>query len=222
MSARRERSARTTAAQGKSPCATAAPSQPEECAPVSTDNPGVRAAGAQGKPEACTTVTPAQAEHGAAAEVRTTQHSASPERLVDLLVQQRDLYRRLSGLSERQRTLVSQERPELLLNVLQERQTLVMQLAGINEQLTPFRQNWEAVYAALPENTRAEASRLLGEVNQILKQILQNDRVDGALLSARKQLIAQSLGELSGGRTANAAYAQPARGQGAARSEFTA
>ncbi|MFQ5804928.1 MAG: hypothetical protein ACE5I3_00595 [Phycisphaerae bacterium] len=135
-----------------------------------------------------------------------------PEGLIKLLKEQRDLYQRLRDLSERQRNLISGDRPELLLNILRDRQTLVTALAKINEQLSPYRRNWQSIYAALPEVTRHTASSLLEEINGMLQVILEADQQDQALLSARKQAVARSLSDVSGGRAANTAYARHATG----------
>jgi hypothetical protein len=144
-------------------------------------------------------------------------HSAermAPEGLINLLRQQRDLYQRLQDLSDRQRSLISGDRPELLLNILRDRQMLVTALAKVNEQLSPYRHDWQSIYEALPEETRRLASQLLEEINGMLQAILRHDQEDQALLSARKQAVAQSLGDVSGGRVANAAYARNARRAG--------
>ncbi len=132
----------------------------------------------------------------------------APEKLLDLLTQQRDLYRRLQDLSDRQRDLIAGDRPEQLLNILRDRQTLVTALAKVNEQLSPYRRNWRAIYKTLPEESRRRASALLEEINDKLQVILKADQEDQALLSARKQAVARSLNQVSGGQTANAAYAR--------------
>jgi hypothetical protein len=134
-----------------------------------------------------------------------TSHNAG--RLIELLTEQRDLYRQLRELSGRQRALISGDRPELLLNILRDRQTRVAALARLNEQLAPYRRNWNETYEALPPDTRASAAALLAEINDLLKLILRSDQEDGALLSARKSAVAASLQELSGGRRINQAYA---------------
>ncbi len=138
----------------------------------------------------------------------TSMEQVAPEKLVTFLKEQRDLYLRLKELSERQRNLISGDRPELLLNILRDRQTLVAALAAVNEKLSPYRRNWQAVYETLPEVTRHTASELLEEINGMLQVILKTDQEDQALLSARKQAVARSLNDVSGGRVANAAYAQ--------------
>jgi hypothetical protein len=133
-----------------------------------------------------------------------------PGRLIDLLSRQRDFYRRLRELSEKQRSMISGDRPELLLAILRERQELVTALARLNGELAPFRRNWDTMYATLPDLTRAEASQILQEINGLLRVILRTDQEDSALLSARKQAVADGIAGLTGGRVANTAYAQQA------------
>ena len=138
----------------------------------------------------------------------TNTSPVTSDGLIELLREQRDLYLRLQELSERQRKLISGDRPELLLNVLRDRQSLVTALAAVNEKLSPYRRNWQSVYEALPTVTRHTASELLEEINGMVQVILRTDQEDQALLSARKQAVARSLNDVSGGRTANAAYAR--------------
>ncbi|MCK4340165.1 MAG: hypothetical protein KAY37_00390 [Phycisphaerae bacterium] len=126
-----------------------------------------------------------------------------PARLVDLLTQQRDLYRSLHELSEKQRSMISGDRPELLLNILRDRQDLVASLARLNEELGPYRRNWDAVYAALPDEQRSRSSEVLHEINGLLRRILRSDQEDSALLSARKQAIGTEIADTSGGQAAN-------------------
>jgi hypothetical protein len=133
-----------------------------------------------------------------------------PARLLELLRRQRDLYRSLRELSEKQRSMISGNRPELLLTILRERQDLVTALARLNEELGPFRRHWDTLYAGLPDDQRAQASELLLEINGLLRIILRSDQEDGALLSARKQAISAELTGVTGGRVANAAYARHA------------
>jgi hypothetical protein len=140
----------------------------------------------------------------------TSTAPPAPERLLALLRKQRDLYLRLQDLSQRQRTLIASDRPELLLNILHDRQSLVTALAAVNEKLSPYRRDWQGVYQTLPEVTRHTVSGLLEEINGMLQVILRTDQEDQALLSARKQAVARSLSDVSGGRAANAAYARHA------------
>lgn len=130
----------------------------------------------------------------------------SPQRLVTLLGQQRDLYLELRSLSQRQRTLIAGPRPELLLDVLTQRQRIIARLAEINEQLSPVRREWEVVYGGLPEELRRKTGALLAEINEALQTILSIDKEDSALLAARKQSTAQELGRQDRRSAANAAY----------------
>lgn len=139
-----------------------------------------------------------------------TPNQPDPNRLTALLRKQRDLYLRLRDLSDKQRTMISGDRPEQLITILRDRQNLVTSLAQLNEQMGPYRRNWDSAYSALPAEQRTEASELLQEINGLLRVILQTDQEDSALLAARKQAVANSLSEISGGQTANAAYGRQA------------
>jgi hypothetical protein len=105
--------------------------------------------------------------------------------------------------------------------VLQERQRLVAALARLNDALAPFRRNWDEQYAAFPADVRQRASALLTEINGLLRVILTTDQEDGALLSARKQATGRELTGVSGGRTANAAYARAAAPTGSVVADVT-
>jgi hypothetical protein len=142
-------------------------------------------------------------------------------KLVELLTRQRDLYRNLRELSEKQRALIAGDRPEMLLSILRERQDLVTALARLNEELGPYRQNWDTVHAALPEAQRNAASALVHEINALLRVILRTDQEDGALLSARKQAVGEQIADVTGGRTANAAYARQAGSSAAPSANVT-
>ena len=91
-----------------------------------------------------------------------TSKPQSPDQLLELLREQRHLYRNLQSLSERQRRLISGDRPELLLNILRDRQMLVTQLARVNEQLSPYRNRWQEIYGQLPEAQRKRSVEVAG------------------------------------------------------------
>lgn len=140
----------------------------------------------------------------------------NPDRLLRLLLEQRDHYRRLRALSDGQRGAVSSDRPEALLSILRERQELVTALTQLHEQLAPYRNEWDSVYEQLPEQVRGQASELLSETNGLLQFILRADQEDSHVLQARKQAVAQSLSELSGARVVSAAYQQRSDAPGVA------
>jgi hypothetical protein len=154
--------------------------------------------------------------------VQTQQHEwQDSQRLIALLGEQRDLYQRLRQLSEQQRTLITGDRPELLLGILRDRQALVGALARLNEQLSPFRQNWDRMYADLAAEARDRVNGLLQEINRLLRVILRTDQEDTALLTARKQAAGQELAALNGGRSAHAAYQPQADKQPAGSADVT-
>ncbi|MFO0839170.1 MAG: flagellar export chaperone FlgN [Phycisphaerae bacterium] len=133
--------------------------------------------------------------------------SLDPLTLLELLRRQRGLYERLLELSRAQRGLVAEDRPDGLLTLLRERQELVGELVRLNVELTPYRQAWGDLAESVPLAQRQEVQQLLDAIQDALRRILQSDQEDSAILSARKQFVAQELTEISGASSAHAAYA---------------
>lgn len=143
------------------------------------------------------------------------------EQLISLLSEQRELYQRLKDLSDRQRALISGDQPEALLGILNERQELVRGLTTLNSTLAPHRRQWESSFEQFAEPVRTRVRELLAAIDGLLSGIMKTDQQDGALLSARKQAVANELSGLSGGRAANAGYASAARPAGAGSADLT-
>ena len=114
----------------------------------------------------------------------------SGERVHALLLEQRDLYRQLAGLADRQR--------------------LVDRLTVTGNELKPYQANWRQFREGLAPDEATRIDRLVGEVNVLLSRILEKDAADAALLSARKSETGQAIGQLHAGRQAGAAYANSA------------
>ncbi len=111
---------------------------------------------------------------------------SEPHGMIALLTQQRDLYLKLRALSDQQRSLISGDRPALLLEILHERHKLVAALARLNESLSPFRRDWDANYAALPEEDPA-ALPTPEEITPLFLRLAHPDAPEpsGARLEAR-------------------------------------
>lgn len=152
---------------------------------------------------------------------REPSRPADSERLIKLLSRQRVLYQKLKELSERQRGMISGDRADLLLGILQERQGHVNELVLLNQQLSPFRRDWDQTLASLADDAREMVSKLLAVINSLLSGILATDKEDGALLSARKQMVASELSGLSGGRIANQCYARSMPATGTSSADLT-
>lgn len=134
-----------------------------------------------------------------------------------LLRRQRDLYRRLSQLVERQRSLVTAGDPAPLLGILGERQEVVGQLVQLSRDLAPHRDRWSSTRERFSASDRAEAEAILTEVNTVLGRVMDADERDARLLSARKGKTAQALQGMSTDRSALAAYASSSSSQAADR-----
>lgn len=127
-------------------------------------------------------------------------------RVTELLRHQRTLYRKLRSLADRQKTLVVSDDAGALIELLAERQRLVDGLVQLNVKMAPYRENWTEFYQGLSEPQRVEVSELLEEVNASLGAILRDDARDTAMMTARRERMAQELGEIGGSRKAHAAY----------------
>jgi len=139
-------------------------------------------------------------------ETTTQPHQEDPATLLDLLEQQRDLYARLSELSDQQSELISSGQTDELLNVLSKRQQLVEQLTQINSRLSPYRDHWSEVAERLPAGDRDRLRRLLDEVQQLLQRILDRDEQDRVELQSARERVGQQLQKTSRAGTARKAY----------------
>ncbi len=131
-------------------------------------------------------------------------------RLMELLRQQRDSYRDLGRLAERQRRLIAEDDPGELLSLLGRRQKLTQELVEMGRQLAPHRENWAATRDALDPRDRQLAEHMLAEVRELLGKIIEGDEQDARSLSARKTHTAAELGTTRAERQAIAAYAATA------------
>jgi len=139
------------------------------------------------------------------------RESLSPEGLMRLLIEQRDLYRDLEALSQRQRSCITSDQPEALLDVLSRRQRIIQALGRLNERLAPYRECWAQVYGQLSESARRQAAGYLAEIDSLLRAILLADREDGAMLSVRRDTLSGELSRSVDGQAANSAYGRQAR-----------
>lgn len=127
--------------------------------------------------------------------------------MADLVRTQRDLYRNLHRLAERQRRLIAAEDPSALLTLLSQRQRLTQSLVELGQRLAPYRENWSATCASLEAGRREEMQGMLDEVSDLLGRIIAADEEDARLLTARKARTAAQLTGFRRGRQVVGAYA---------------
>lgn len=140
------------------------------------------------------------------------------EVLLGLLDRQRQLYRTLQGLVDKQAELVTAGNPDGLLQVLAQRQTLLEDVKKTNDALLPFRQRWDAVCQMLDDSQRTQATAAINEINERLQTIMRRDQKDSEMLQLRCRGIGQELQTSRVGRTAIRAY-DGAAGQGSQLNE---
>jgi len=133
--------------------------------------------------------------------------------LVALLLKQRDLYRQLAALAERQSRLITSQTPERLLEVLAERQQVVESIQKTNNALEPFRNRWGAVCKLLDDEQKQIAGEAIAEISRLVRSILERDQRDGELLRIRCRQVADQLHTARVGRDMLRAYGADAGGQ---------
>ena len=129
-------------------------------------------------------------------------------KLIDLLTQQRFLYRQLHQLAQKQSSLVDGKDPQMLLSVLANRQRLIDKLADIDRRLQPIRADWQQIAQSLDPAQRHQVQKLVDNVQQILGEILVRDEKDSQKLRDCSHEVSQQLQATSAGKRINKAYAQ--------------
>ncbi len=129
------------------------------------------------------------------------------EQLIQLLTQQRLLYKQLQELAQKQSSLVDGSDPEMLLRVLAGRQRLIDRLKIIDTQLGPIRDSWKQISLSLPTQQRQLAEQLISEVQSILADIIKRDAKDVDVLQKQQQCVAGKIRSAAAGKRMNNAYA---------------
>jgi len=128
--------------------------------------------------------------------------------LFDLLKRQHQYYLERRRLSKQQRALIEAEQPEELIRVLGQRQKIVDAIARIHHQSAPYRKEWQEIKELIPAQLRKSIQILLGDLQQMLDEILEDDRQDSEKLSAAKQQIHQQIDNAQKIKTVVNNYAQ--------------
>jgi len=131
--------------------------------------------------------------------------------LIQLLTQQRLLYRQLRELAQKQGELVDGSNPEMLLRVLAARQRIIDRLRGIDKELKPIRDEWRVIASKLPAPQQQEAQKLVAEVQEILGEIIARDEKDTKVLSGQQHQVAREIKTAVAGKRVHQAYAQSSR-----------
>lgn len=133
-------------------------------------------------------------------------------KLIQLLTQQKFLYRQLKELTQKQTSLVDGHDPEMLLKILAGRQRLIDRLSLIDRELRPIRVDWQRVAASLPVSQREEAKSLIDSMQEILGEIIARDEVDTKTLHSQQQKVTTEIRSTTTGKRVNQAYSQVSGG----------
>ena len=152
----------------------------------------------------------------------TRQAGCEPaEDVLALLTEQCALCRQLSGLGDRQRSLIAANQPEELLEVLGQRQQIIDRLGNLSERIRPYQQDWARVRSHLDRDDGRRADELVSELNTHLAGILAGDKADAELLASRRLQTGLDMTRLKTTRIAGAAYAASQEGPRVSHVEWT-
>ncbi|MBN1846430.1 MAG: hypothetical protein JW810_12145 [Sedimentisphaerales bacterium] len=138
----------------------------------------------------------------------STQAKDVGSSLIQLLTQQRLLYRQLRELAQKQSALVDGSNPEMLLRVLASRQRIIDRLSAIDRGLKPIRDQWQHIAGGLPASQRQQAQQLVAEVQEILGDIIARDEKDTQALSSHQQKVGAEIRSAAAGKRMHQAYGQ--------------
>ena len=129
---------------------------------------------------------------------------------VSLLTAQRDVYVRLKGLVDRQRSLVERDDPTELLSLLAERRRLTDDLTSLARRLGPIEPQWAKLKGAVSDEEGGRVRTLLGEVRDVLGHITAVDSEDVRRLEVRRRRVSTAMREIPAGQEMLAAYGKSA------------
>jgi len=126
--------------------------------------------------------------------------------LLELLDEQREIYRDLSQLSDEQSNLVAEGDAESLLGLLGRRQALIDRLVQINARIEPFKQQWPDLWNELDDELRESVRQRIDEVKALLDHIIDQDERDRVALASHRSSVSRQLDHLNRGAAVNRAY----------------
>jgi len=132
--------------------------------------------------------------------------SGDGQQVLELLQQQLALYGRLRELAGEQRRSAAGGDASGLLSVLSARQAIVDRLTALEARLGPLRRDWPDIHRGLAPSLRQRADQMVGEVDRLLREIIESDRQDGDMLTARRVRTERALAALGAGQRVNSAY----------------
>ncbi len=128
------------------------------------------------------------------------------KKLIELLDEQRGIYRQLCDLSQQQSEMIEAGQAEPLLALLGRRQGLIDELAQLNGSLEPYKNQWPRLWHELEDEARGQIEQLIGDVQVLLDRIVEQDERDRLALSGERDRLADELQHVRRGSAVNQAY----------------
>lgn len=139
----------------------------------------------------------------------------------NLLCQQRDLYRELKVLTDRQHRAVLSGAVNQLLGVLSKRRSVLERLALMNKKIGPLQAKWNRDDPRVRSTQANEIRQVVGEVRGLLKDIIAIDQASRDRLQADRNNTSKQLLDLGQSNQSVKAYTATPRMNASALTDQT-
>lgn len=127
---------------------------------------------------------------------------------------QKTLYEALLVISTLQCELLSRGENEGMIEAVQEKGRLIEEIRAIETELSEARNKWPEIRKEIESSLRGELEELVGQIRELIENILEKDRESEVLLKHWMGEMAARLQQVRQGRSATNAYKSQTRNQG--------
>ena len=131
---------------------------------------------------------------------------------VERLRRQRDKYREMSAVVERQQAVLSGSDLDALVALVERKRVLMAEIEELERALRPDRERWAEIRKGLDASARREAEATIAETKAILAALVKLEDEGRALLEERQASAAERIQAVLRRRKAGRAYGAGAAG----------
>ncbi|MFI4862163.1 MAG: flagellar export chaperone FlgN [Phycisphaerales bacterium JB063] len=161
------------------------------------------------------------ADHATSPAPTGAEPTPSPEKLMQLLSRQRDLYQNLKALSDDQGRLIADGETEQLLSLLARRQGVIEQLSACSLEISPHRAAIAALAGESESATARQVRTLVDDVRELLESIIQQDDAGRREMEAARDEIGSQLRQTAAAPSVLGAYGNTGAARKGSAARFT-